>query len=522
MSMGRNGCDLPLDIAESFAGSTVLLTGATGYIGSLVLEQLLRVCPNVSRVLLLIRSKRGVPPHDRMQSLLHHELFHLLDQDQLRKVHVVEGDMLLPGCGINQSNMPLVAAVTHVVHGAASIKFTDHIFKSLATNYQAVRELASLVSTACPKLRSFTHISTAYVNGHLPQGSSVPERLLPARDAEGRLIQHAVFVRQLLSLSAPEAERKAAGLFPNNYCLTKWLAEQMLDEDFPHLRLALIRPTIVGSVALKPIAGFIGNKSGATGAALAIAAGLWRYSQHSPTSIMDIVPGDTVAAAVLLATSAAAASPVSPSNRRDRAGPLIVHVGTSSSPSPLTTGRFYRNVQTYFKSHPLPAAAQLGSIPEKLLIVRSPLLGAILDTASDAWWRLVALWVALTGRRHLAQKIVDAWQAVKTFNQRRMQFNMRFETNQLRRLASLLSVDDMQALGPVWGQWVPANHPSAETTGLSHCAEESAQIVLNEGDMPCSLRSQEQWARYLSDYMRGTRALVLGQSLVTLHSKKAS
>jgi hypothetical protein len=50
---------------------------------------------------------------------------------------VVEGDMLLPGCGINQSNMPLVAAVTHVVHGAASIKFTDHIFKSLATNYQA-------------------------------------------------------------------------------------------------------------------------------------------------------------------------------------------------------------------------------------------------------------------------------------------------------------------------------------------------------------------------------------------------
>lgn len=47
--------------------------------------------------------------------------------------------MLLPGCGIRNDSRTLaqLAAVTHVVHGAASITFTDHIFKSLATNYQA-------------------------------------------------------------------------------------------------------------------------------------------------------------------------------------------------------------------------------------------------------------------------------------------------------------------------------------------------------------------------------------------------
>lgn len=39
----------PLSVAAAFAGRSVLITGATGYVGSLVLEQLLRVCPAVDR-----------------------------------------------------------------------------------------------------------------------------------------------------------------------------------------------------------------------------------------------------------------------------------------------------------------------------------------------------------------------------------------------------------------------------------------------------------------------------------------
>ena len=37
-----------LSISESLDGSVIFLTGATGYLGSLILEQLLRTCPGES------------------------------------------------------------------------------------------------------------------------------------------------------------------------------------------------------------------------------------------------------------------------------------------------------------------------------------------------------------------------------------------------------------------------------------------------------------------------------------------
>jgi FlaA1/EpsC-like NDP-sugar epimerase len=45
-------------IKSEFDGANVLLTGASGYIGSVVLEQLLR-CTNVSTVRCLMRDKRS-------------------------------------------------------------------------------------------------------------------------------------------------------------------------------------------------------------------------------------------------------------------------------------------------------------------------------------------------------------------------------------------------------------------------------------------------------------------------------
>ena len=67
-----------VSILAAFAGTSVLLTGATGYVGSLVLEQLLFTCPDVQSVCILVRSKRGLSPTERRRRLLDKGLFHRL------------------------------------------------------------------------------------------------------------------------------------------------------------------------------------------------------------------------------------------------------------------------------------------------------------------------------------------------------------------------------------------------------------------------------------------------------------
>lgn len=55
----------------------MLLTGASGYIGSVVLEQLLRTT-DVAAVYLLLRGRRGAEPSERVKALLQSSLFHMV------------------------------------------------------------------------------------------------------------------------------------------------------------------------------------------------------------------------------------------------------------------------------------------------------------------------------------------------------------------------------------------------------------------------------------------------------------
>lgn len=59
-----------MTIADFFAGKTVFITGGTGFMGKVLLEKLLRSCPGVSKIYLLIRPKKGQNAHERLSQLL--------------------------------------------------------------------------------------------------------------------------------------------------------------------------------------------------------------------------------------------------------------------------------------------------------------------------------------------------------------------------------------------------------------------------------------------------------------------
>ena len=57
-------------IREFFAGRAVFITGGTGFLGAVLLEKLLRACPEITTVYLLVRPKRLSSVHDRVGILL--------------------------------------------------------------------------------------------------------------------------------------------------------------------------------------------------------------------------------------------------------------------------------------------------------------------------------------------------------------------------------------------------------------------------------------------------------------------
>ena len=57
-------------IPEYYREKDVFLTGVTGFLGKVILEKLLRTCPEVRRCYVLIRPKRDKNPAERINEVL--------------------------------------------------------------------------------------------------------------------------------------------------------------------------------------------------------------------------------------------------------------------------------------------------------------------------------------------------------------------------------------------------------------------------------------------------------------------
>ena len=140
--------------------------------------------------------------------------------------------------------------------------------------------------------RGMVHVSTCYVNAHLPKGSHVDERIYYLRDVVGggggasssssssstsrpsssRRLDHAGTIAKILAAPTPAAADKIATPilrafgFPNAYTFTKHLAEEAVADAHAagRLRAVVVRPSIIGTIAEAPAPGYFGNAAGLT------------------------------------------------------------------------------------------------------------------------------------------------------------------------------------------------------------------------------------------------------------------
>lgn len=61
-----------MSIPEFYRGRCIFLTGATGFMGKVLVYKLLKDCGDLERIYLLMRAKKGVEPKQRLEEYVNH------------------------------------------------------------------------------------------------------------------------------------------------------------------------------------------------------------------------------------------------------------------------------------------------------------------------------------------------------------------------------------------------------------------------------------------------------------------
>ena len=150
-------------------GCTVLLTGASGFLGKVVLEELLRLGHSyrLSRILVLIRPSKTKTAQQRfLGEVASSKCFEHLPAKWIECVAVVEGDLSQPNCGIDEALLPWVCEeTTHIINCAACVSFDLALVEATTANVSTALNVISLAKS-CPRLRGLVTTSTAYVARH--------------------------------------------------------------------------------------------------------------------------------------------------------------------------------------------------------------------------------------------------------------------------------------------------------------------------------------------------------------------
>jgi fatty acyl-CoA reductase len=332
-------------------GAEVLLTGASGFLGKVVLFELLRrrTALGIERVHVLLRRRGDRGAAERLRAeLLGSRCFSGLPSGWDACLEAVEGDCEEPGAGIAPStHEALTASLTHVIHCAASVEFHLPVARAASANAASALQVLEL-ARECPRLAALVDVSTAYVTPHPGAAMPVEERLAPLPwDAE--VLFAAICAGRY---DAPEAESAllAEARHPNTYTLTKALAEHLLARRRGAVPLVLVRPSIIAASWRHPFPGWIDSAAAFALFAVGIGSGRMRVVLARPDARLDLVPVDVVAERVVDAAFDGVAQ-----RGVGAAEPPIRHAVAGWERSP--TLRLCRaRVGPYYERHPLPGA----------------------------------------------------------------------------------------------------------------------------------------------------------------------
>ncbi|XP_050598496.1 putative fatty acyl-CoA reductase CG5065 isoform X2 [Bombus affinis] len=290
------GLNKIISLEEFYAGSRILVTGATGFVGICLLEKLMRVCPRVAAIFILIRPKNNETVEQRFKKLIDDPIYDVIKAKHptaLSRVYPMKGDVSLPDLGLSREDRNLLLEKVNIVfHAAATVRFNEPLHVAVNVNTKGTLRVIELWNELKHPI-SFVHVSTAFSNANLHE---IEEKVYTTSLKPSEVID---MCDKFDETSINQIEKKILKTYPNTYTFSKNLAEQIVASKCKDLPVAIVRPSVIGASLEEPCPGWIQNISAVTGSFLLIGRGCATAIRGRRDARLDLVPVDFVVDTIL-------------------------------------------------------------------------------------------------------------------------------------------------------------------------------------------------------------------------------